>query len=98
MRHLRKANKMLQLPATLTHTQAQQCLQALKADVQREQDSQVVVDAGLLNNFDSSALAVLLALRRECARYGKQFAVQGVSERLKNLAVLYGVDRLLPSA
>lgn len=88
---------MLQLPATLTQAQAEECLHALAVDVQREPDAQVVVDAGLLHHFDSSALAVLLALRRECARYGKRFVVQGVSDRLKNLAVLYGIDGLLPS-
>jgi phospholipid transport system transporter-binding protein len=89
---------MLQLPTTLTQSQAQECLEALTVGVQREPDSQVVVDAAALHSFDSSALAVLLALRRECARVGKRFAVRGLSERLLALATLYGIEGLLPSA
>ena len=86
---------MLSLPAKLTQSLAQQCLDRLKQDVQQEAETQVVVNAAPLNNFDSSALAVLLAVRRECARLGKRFAVQGLPDRLRDLAVLYGIEGLL---
>jgi len=86
---------MLSLPATLTQNQARACLEQLTQDVQRAAEPQVVVDAALLNRFDSSALAVLLAVRRECARAGKRFAVQGLPDRLRDLAVLYGIEGLL---
>lgn len=89
---------MLSLPITLTQTQAQGCLDALTVGVQREATTQVVVDAAPLKSFDSSALAVLLAVRRECARAGKRFAVQGLPDRLRDLASLYGIVALLPSA
>ena len=89
---------MLSLPDTLTQTQATDCLKTLTDGVQREADAQVVVDAGALRSFDSSALAVLRALRRECARAGKHFSVRGLPERLRALAALYGVEALLPSA
>ena len=88
---------MLRLPDTLTQTQANECLKSLADGVQQESDAQVVVDAGLLRSFDSSALAVLLALRRECARAGKHFAVRSLPERLRALAALYGVEALLPT-
>lgn len=88
---------MLTLPATLTQTQASDCLERLRQDVSREAQ-QVVVDAASLNSFDSSALAVLLALRRECARAGKLFAVRGLPQRLRDLATLYGVEGLLTPA
>lgn len=88
---------MLSLPATLTHEQAKACVvqltQALRAEA-----AQVVVDAAKLRDFDSSALAVLLELRRECARAGKRFVVQGLPSRLLDLAKLYGISGLLPSA
>jgi phospholipid transport system transporter-binding protein len=87
---------MLSLPTTLTQTQAQDCLKQLTVGVQAEPEAQVVVDAAKLRSFDSSALAVLLALRRECARAGKRFAVQGLPERLRDLATLYGIESLLP--
>ena len=86
---------MLSLPAKLTQNQAQQCLEQLKQDVQKAAEAQVVVDAAPLSSFDSSALAVLLAVRRECARVGKRFAVQGLPDRLRDLAVLYGIEGLL---
>ncbi|MGQ0708515.1 MAG: STAS domain-containing protein [Rhodoferax sp.] len=88
---------MLRLPVTLTHEQARACLAQLTAGL-RSEAAQVVVDAALLRNFDSSALAVLLELRRECARAGKRFVVQGLPKRLCDLAKLYGIAGLLPSA
>ena len=57
-----------------------------------------MVDGASLQRFDSSALAVLLELRRECARVGKQFAVQGLPKRLRDLAALYGIEGLLTAA
>jgi phospholipid transport system transporter-binding protein len=86
---------MLILPAILTQLQASDCLEKLTQEVQREADKQVVVDAAPLNNFDSSALAVLLAVRRECARAGKLFTVKGLPDRLRDLAALYGIEGLL---
>lgn len=88
---------MLNLPSTLTHDGANDCLAKLTADLEAE-TTQVVVDAGALKAFDSSALAVLLALRRECARVGKHFAVRGLPDRLRSLATVYGIEALLPSA
>jgi len=89
---------MLSLPPTLTQSQAQLCLDRLTQDMQQEADAQVVVNAAALSSFDSSALAVLLAVRRECARLGKRFSVQGLPDRLRDLAVLYGIDGLLTAA
>jgi phospholipid transport system transporter-binding protein len=89
---------MLSLPSTLTQSQARECLDALTSGVQAQADAQVVVNAAELRSFDSSALAVLLALRRECARAGKRFAVSGLPERLRDLAALYGIEALLTGA
>ncbi len=89
---------MLTLPAILTQLQAKDCLEQLTLDVQREAEKQVVIDAAPLNSFDSSALAVLLAVRRECARAGKLFAVRGLPDRLRDLAALYGIEGLLTAA
>jgi phospholipid transport system transporter-binding protein len=51
-----------------------------------------------LTRFDSSALAVLLECRREASALGRSFAVRGLSPRLRELASLYGVAGLLPTA
>lgn len=88
---------MLSLPVTLTHDLARACVEQLKQRA-RSEAPQVVVDASSLQHFDSSALAVLLELRRECARLGKRFAVQAMPQRLSDLARLYGIEGLLPAA
>ena len=86
---------MLVLPAVLTLSQATACramlLQALRAQNQPE----VVVDATALQQFDSSALAVLLDCRRACLASNRGFRVDGLSPRLRQLAGLYGVAGLL---
>jgi phospholipid transport system transporter-binding protein len=88
---------VLSLPVELTHDQAKACLAVLVAGVAGEGAS-VVVDAQALERFDSSALAVLLELRRVSLRAGKSMRVQGSPRHLSDLASLYGIDELLPQA
>jgi phospholipid transport system transporter-binding protein len=85
---------VLALPAVLTHAQAGPCLQQLSAAI-ADSPQQVVVQAQALQEFDSSALAVLLELRRACRRLGKQLTIEGAPARLMHLASLYGVSALL---
>jgi phospholipid transport system transporter-binding protein len=63
-----------------------------------ESGSATVIDASALAQFDSSAIAVLLEVRREASALGRGFAVKGLSTRLRELASLYGVAGLLPAA
>jgi phospholipid transport system transporter-binding protein len=85
---------MLALPAVLTHAQAGYCLEQLSAGMAAG-PQQVVLGAQALQEFDSSALAVLLELRRACLRLGKQLTIEGPPVRLMHLASLYGVRALL---
>ncbi len=87
---------MLHLPVELTHDHAKACLAQLTMGVDAEA-SPVVVSATALKRFDSSALAVLLELRRTCLRAGKTLVVQGLPKHLGDLATLYGIEGLLPS-
>lgn len=89
---------MLILPPELTHRQACACLRLLLQGLQALQGPRLVVDAGPLAVFDSSALAVLLECRREALNQGKDFAVKGLPAGLASMADLYGVDGLLPVA
>ena len=86
---------MLVLPPELTHRQASACLRMLVQGLRAQKARDVVVDASALQNFDSSALAVLLEFRRECLASGKQLVVSHLSPRLSDLAVVYGIDSLL---
>lgn len=87
---------MLVLPAELTHAQAPTCLDMLLKAARAERAPHMLVDATALTRFDSSALAVLLACRREGLHDGKSFAVHGLPARLRELAGLYGIAALLP--
>ena len=89
---------MLVLPSEITHAQARACLRMMVQGLPAQREPVVEVDAGALQRFDSSALAVLLEFRRECLARGQTLAVRGLSGRLADLAVLYGVDELLPAA
>ena len=88
---------MLALPVVLTHNQANQCLAALVRALDKA-PAQVELDVGALQDFDSSALAVLLELRRACLRVGKELRIVAASQRLMHLAALYGVGSLLSFA
>ena len=86
---------MIVLPATLTHAVAAEFSGGV-ASLMSSQPNGVVVDASALQQFDSSALAVLLACRREALAVGKAFSVYGLPARLRQLAGLYGVSDLVP--
>lgn len=86
---------MVTLPAVLTHAVAATFALGLPKAVQTGA-AEVVADASALTEFDSGALAVLLACRREALAAGKAFSVRGLPARLRQLAGLYGVAELLP--
>jgi phospholipid transport system transporter-binding protein len=85
---------VLKLPEALTQTTATRSLRELQAAL-RGESAPVVVDAASLSRFDSTALAVLLELRREALQLGKPIAIQGLPPRLEDLARLYGIAELL---
>ena len=89
---------MLVLPPRLTHEDAPACIRMLQQGLAAQNGSSTVVDASALEQFDSSALAVLLDCRREATALGRGFAVKGLPVRLRELGSLYGVAALLPAA
>ena len=86
---------MLVLPADLTRNQASACLQMLVQGLKALAETSVVVDASALLRFDSSALAVLLELRRESQAQGKSVRIRALPQRLRDLAEVYGIAELL---
>ena len=87
----------LTLPAVLTHAESAAFASGLKASL-FAQATEVVANAGALQQFDSSALALLLECRRQALAAGKLFTVQSAPQRLRELALLYGVVDLIPVA
>lgn len=84
------------LPERLTLEQAEPTLAQLRAALLALPGSLAVLDASALRECDSSAVAVLLELRRELQRQGKTLQLQQGTQRLRDLVALYGVQELLP--
>jgi phospholipid transport system transporter-binding protein len=85
------------LPEQLTLQGAAQTLLRLKPLLAQQPGREVVLDAGPLRVFDTSAVAVLLELRNAALAQGKALQVRDMPERLRALVTLYGVGELLPA-
>ena len=77
---------------TLTHASARA---ALAAGLERIAGGARSVDCAPLTQFDSSALAVLLAWQRAAGARGAALDVVNLPAGLASLAQAYGVDTLL---
>lgn len=77
--------------ATLTHASA---TSALAAGLARIEAGATAVDCAPLKQFDSSALAVLLAWRRAAQTRGSSLDVLNPPAGLSSLAQVYGIDAL----
>ena len=85
------------LPERLTVADAGRVLAELRAALAAQAGERVAVDAAALQQFDSSALALLLELRRELQRGGRQLQVLNWPARLRDLVAAYGVAELFPT-
>lgn len=83
------------LPERLTLEQVVPTLAQLKQALAMQPGPQVLIDAGALQEFDTSAVAVLLELRRLLQPQGRTLLVQHAPPRLRDLVTLYGVQELL---
>jgi phospholipid transport system transporter-binding protein len=77
---------------TLTHASANA---ALAAGLARIGSGATAVDCAPLTQFDSSALAVLLAWQRAATARGTPLSIVNLPAGLSSLAQAYGVDTLL---
>jgi phospholipid transport system transporter-binding protein len=85
----------LVLPERVTLAEATQVLSSLETALPSTE--LVQLDASALQTFDSSVVAVLLALQRRLASHGQKLQVCQRSDRLQALLTLYGVAELLPA-
>ncbi|MEY2678155.1 MAG: hypothetical protein RLZ00_847 [Pseudomonadota bacterium] len=85
------------LPAVLMQAQAQAVATELATVLGAcvSDGGEAVLDASSLTQFDSSALAVILACRRAVLAKGAQLRVTGLPERAQALAKVYGLSALL---
>jgi len=80
------------VPERLRLPEALAVLAALRASLGRSGSGPQMLDLSVLQEIDSSALAVLLALRRE---HGSTLQFANAGTRLRSLAKLYGIEGLL---
>ena len=85
----------VRLPAVLTHNTAPEVMAQAQRTLLAEPSKSWMLDAGALDQFDSSALAVLLGLRRCAQESGAELHIEAAPARLGQLASLYGVADLL---
>jgi phospholipid transport system transporter-binding protein len=85
----------LQLPASVTMSEAAAVHLLVQAALGASADSVFTVDAAGLRDCDTSALAVLLEAHRGARARGWGFVVQSPPAKLQQLASLYGVAELL---
>ncbi|MCP3708223.1 STAS domain-containing protein [Paraburkholderia sp. CNPSo 3274] len=78
--------------ANLTHESAKAALSTGFAQISA---GATAVDCAALTQFDSSALAVLIAWQRAARERGASLAVLNLPPALASLARAYGVDSLL---
>ena len=83
----------LTMPSVLTHREASGHLRAWVASLPAQGD--VSLQASGLQRFDSSVLAVLLALQRAARECGCQVWVLNLPERARQLARVYGIESSL---
>lgn len=90
---------MLSLPAKLDHSQATSSKASSSANagswVERARAANWQVDASKLEAFDSSALALLLDLRRSAMAANAKLFIHHAPAKLTQLATLYGVSELI---
>lgn len=85
------------LPEQLTMQSAAHALGVLKRELSLQPGPTVAIDAQGLRVLDSSAVAVLLELRRDLQGRGQSFSLRHPPQRLCDLVALYGVSELLPT-
>jgi phospholipid transport system transporter-binding protein len=90
------ASTAARLPERLTLEQAVPVLAQLRGALQQGVGA-AVVDASALRECDSSAVSVLLELRRVLQAQGRTLCLRNSPQRLRDLVALYGVQALLPT-
>ena len=88
---------MFTLPETLTLAQANDAVRSIELALGQGsvEKGALVVDAGALRSFDTSAIAVLLEARRLAQAAGRALLVRGAPPAMVELSGLYGVQALI---
>jgi phospholipid transport system transporter-binding protein len=85
--------------AAAVWTQLEAALRVEAAQIANAAGSELELSAAVLEDFDSSALSVLLSAARVTQQFGLRLALVEAPQKLRDLAGVYGVgDLLWPAA
>lgn len=90
--------KVLALPAEVTLTKAKALEAEVDAALAAADAAGLRIDAAALQDFDTSAIALLLHVQRGARARALPLQLDGAPSKLRELARLYGVEELLPPA
>ena len=85
----------LQLPEATTIDQVPALREQWVESLAEVGAGELQVQAGQMQSFDTSTLALLLDAQRTLQRQGGHLVVQGAPAKLRELARLYGIDELI---
>ncbi|MCU0762459.1 MAG: lipid asymmetry maintenance protein MlaB [Hydrogenophaga sp.] len=85
------------LPEVVTVHTVTAVLASLASRLRQQGAGEATLDAAALRTFDSSAVALLLELRRDLDQQGCRLRLVNLPDKLQELVALYGVGELLPA-
>jgi phospholipid transport system transporter-binding protein len=87
-----------QLPLVVSHENVEEILAAgVKVIEQLSAGSVLTIDCQLLKTFDSSALSVILSLKRVASKRGVIIQLNAIPEKLASLAKVYDLADIVLS-
>jgi phospholipid transport system transporter-binding protein len=87
-----------QLPLVVSHENVEEILAAgVKVIEQLSAGSVLTIDCQLLKTFDSSALSVILSLKRVASKRGIIIQLNAIPEKLASLAKVYDLADIVLS-
>jgi phospholipid transport system transporter-binding protein len=87
-----------QLPLVVSHENVEEILAAgVKVIEQLSAGSVLTIDCQLLKTFDSSALSVILSLKRVASKHGVIIQLNAIPEKLASLAKVYDLADIVLS-
>ncbi len=87
-----------QLPIVVSHENVEEILDAgVKVIEQLSAGSVLTIDCQLLKTFDSSALSVILSLKRVASKRGVIIQLNAIPEKLASLAKVYDLADIVLS-
>ncbi|MFM1806055.1 MAG: hypothetical protein RL212_314 [Pseudomonadota bacterium] len=87
-----------QLPLVVSHENVEEILAAgVRAIEEKDAGSVLTIDCQLLKTFDSSALSVILSLKRVASKRGVIIQLNAIPEKLASLAKVYDLADIVLS-